>query len=874
MPVVVDKSTGKDISVSSAELPELIRNKRISFKGPDQYLRGPNGELKRYNISTDPNFLKLLETGDFTSPEDVEVKAHIAKKEAEGFVGGAEAAALGAASGLSFGTIPYALSKTGAVPAERQKALKEAHPVLSGIGEIGATIGPLLGPKLLAKGASKIATEFSEEAVKKMTAPKLASSIKTLVRSSGTLVRGADEVAQAAGRRLAAATIAKSILKPGGVGAAATKAATMGAVESSLYATGELIHESALGDRELTAEGLMSSIGPASLIGALTFGAGGAAFHGLSKATSAVGSRIAKKVGLESEDIAAAELSKSQVSTIKALDLLTPQTTTAFKGDTRRLKQALDDVLKMDHPDGSPIIGLTSSRTSNGNRLLQTREHYSEKLNSVYDKLSDLNFPAGATNQELADEIAEKILKPYLKTIDEPGNIEQVRGHIAKLTRSYDELGEIGSVGDNPATAATLQNHRKYLRKVYDLPENKFREMEGTREVEKFIDGKLQELIMKAEKQGVIDSDVFDEFKDARDKFARIATLAKGVEKRLKQRAGHENTGLLDRTSVGGMGPWAAMGAVAGGGVGAGVGLAAREMAIQAAKEIRYRRHSFFAHYHADASKLAGVETESIKGVVKAAKSGVAAAKAILGETKRQAKAVAPSLTALGIAKGSEPTAKEKGKKLAEYSDAIRSQSTELPQRIAQSLDDETGESAPDITQSSIAITQKALEILTDALPPKPNDPSRFMQRPKPWQASDIDAERFLRIAEAVNNPHAEIERAASGDLNLKALQAVKSLYPSLYATAMSAMVEEMYSTTEPIDIRSRAIVGILIDGFDPTQTPDYISMLQKSAQYGEANEAAKESGAGNVTSKALDQVTKSREQMASPLDAITEEVA
>lgn len=147
-----------------------------------------------------------------------------------------EAAALGAANTASVGLVPYALSKSGLVPAKTQRSLEKYNPSATSAGNIAGFVGGMAeGPvNWIGKAGAGI---------------------------SGAVAPG---LSKAAGLLASPETsaIANKILT--GVG----EHAVAGAFEAPLFSAGENLHESALGDPDVTGEKVLTDMGHSAIFGA------------------------------------------------------------------------------------------------------------------------------------------------------------------------------------------------------------------------------------------------------------------------------------------------------------------------------------------------------------------------------------------------------------------------------------------------------------------------------------------------------------------------------------------------------------------------------------------------------------------------------
>lgn len=171
--------------------------------------------------------------GAVAAPAEADVDAFLENARNEekygGTLGGIKAAALGAGTGASFGLSNQFLTKSGLVKSETIKGLMAANPVEYAMGEVGGVVGSAFIPGAnLVKGA--------EIARKGITAGAM--------------------------RLLPEATsLGGQVLQRAGAGAIGS------AAEGALYGAGMLINDQALGDPDLNAEKVMSTLGYSAAFG-------------------------------------------------------------------------------------------------------------------------------------------------------------------------------------------------------------------------------------------------------------------------------------------------------------------------------------------------------------------------------------------------------------------------------------------------------------------------------------------------------------------------------------------------------------------------------------------------------------------------------
>lgn len=313
------------------------------------------------------------------------------------------AAGAAALRGATFGLSDVAADALGY--AQKFKALKEANPVASTIGEIGGTIASAIalpGGGLVG-GAAKVGqvgASLAERAI------------------AGAVVKGAAEAG--------ASTLAKDIAKR--TAAKALTSGTAGFVEGSLYGVGQTISEAALGDPKEAAENLVSNMGLAGLVNGSFMAAGGAfgaivnrkippgmtkaEYLETQQAVSSLRSGLNQAEKEVSEQIAAKPniVSKAGELYLKTLEKFVP-----LSDDTKAiLKPIFEDPAEakalVDFMDNAPEALQQVSETMN--RMVRTTEQSSKFLAVQGRRESISRMPtAYAENVKAGEDIARQTLK-------------------------------------------------------------------------------------------------------------------------------------------------------------------------------------------------------------------------------------------------------------------------------------------------------------------------------------------------------------------------------------------------------------------------------------------------------------------------------
>ena len=201
---------------------------------------------------------------------DVLTDAQVTKARRKEAYGDSEfaAGAAGLARGATLGLSDVALTKTGLVNPETLSGLKEENPLVSTASEVGGNLLPFLVPGGAEVKAGQVAVEAGVAAKAAAAAAKLAPA-----RLASELGHGGAKIAEKAAASIlgdASTGIAESAVRRGlttGFGSA---------LEGAAYGAGTAISEDALGDKELTAESLLTHVGLGALFGGVVGGGMGA----------------------------------------------------------------------------------------------------------------------------------------------------------------------------------------------------------------------------------------------------------------------------------------------------------------------------------------------------------------------------------------------------------------------------------------------------------------------------------------------------------------------------------------------------------------------------------------------------------------------
>jgi hypothetical protein len=289
---VRNNQTGETETLESdSQLPDLVVAGKVSIPNKDYEFESPEGD--KYKVGAQ-GFLGAIKSG-----WKYRDSGTLHREELENKYGNETAKALlyGGLRGASLGISDAILTKTGIAEPEELSAIKEFNPIASGVGEVGATIAPIL----LSGGTGAVG------AISKKMLPTLLN-----------------EGAEYAGKR-AAANITSNVAKN------AVQYGVTGMVDGALMGVGQTVSEAALGDKDFNAEALLTNVGTGALIGGGLGTLGGASFEYIKKASKGALSQAKRKI-IDSLDIPASE--KEALIKQGASDELIERSARIFDEDT------------------------------------------------------------------------------------------------------------------------------------------------------------------------------------------------------------------------------------------------------------------------------------------------------------------------------------------------------------------------------------------------------------------------------------------------------------------------------------------------------------------------------------------------------------
>lgn len=145
----------------------------------------------------------------------------------------------------------------------------------------------------------------------------------------------------------------------------------------------------------------------------------------------------------------------------------------------------------------------------------------------------------------------------------------------------------------------------------------------------------------------------------------------------------------------------------------------------------------------------------------------------------------------------------------------------------------------PMLADKMETLAARRLEFLASKLPKRP-DVGGIPTGPDNWQPSDMEMRTFARYAAAVEDPHAIVDRLADGSVTPEDSEAMRAVYPEMYADIQRQIIESLPSLRESLPYQRRLAMSIFSNvAVDPALDPRVLAVLQGTF----ANEEGSEGG-------------------------------
>lgn len=813
------------------------------------------------------------------------------------------AAALGAARGLSFGLSDVALQKAG-VNQEFLRETKNRNRTASTVGEVGGIALPLL----LSGGTSA----FAQAGAKGVQGAGMAARAAQATRAAGTLPRAVARIGLAAEKKAAEAITKRLASKMAVSGATKEASKTMArliaekaipkgigsAVEGAFYGTGQLISEEALGNVELNAETVMSTIGLGTFLGGAIGGTIGTTGVIANKLRPKGNAKVLGSLGNEVDDVAQASDDVARLSDDSA---------GPFTQEEKFTSQKLADVT----PDELRYYRQNKERIANQPTLKEMPNLYEdgvERLQTMMKQSEDAaseaiaNSNAQMTTKELSDLITAKIddLKGQPSTESTQGAINRLQSYL-KGNVQYDDTGAIvNEVWDGKKIRKFIQGLRKDIRNAYqkneitlkdevvkdlvdmDLNEMLREKVPGLREIMEPYSKMMQTFKGLQKLEGRGGTNWFDQrfIKTLERNYSGFNTgKIKGTAVNKKSwedtvRNFEELTGIKfqeiynDRKVFSRLFPDQVSGRE--------VGTSFENMGRAARQSLRNPQGAITDSFFGAAMNVANkgvnlVKNQAIEGTVGIGSlvNKFAAVEKIIKQQSRTIKDYVKSFVKTGskeqalrgagtsiLLDVSYSPIKDSGDMPKTKKEAYQKRKEELDELVANPtlLVDLMGQNmqnmqlyAPKMAAHATQQLTKAVNFLHSKLPKDEIDNTLLPNKQK-YEPSDEEVASFERYVEAVEDPLSVLDKAQNGTLTEEYIEAIQTVYPQIYQQIQTQIVEDLAELEEDLEYNKKIQLGILFNSqTDVTMTQGFIQMLQQAQSAAQQSEQKPPAGSQSI---------------------------
>lgn len=712
---------------------------------PDAFALSPQGELVRL----DPAQLGLAQgQGYVPLSRDEAERVHQVKTYGDR---GLEAGAAGLARSLTLSGSDVALTASGLVAPETLKGLAEQNKGATLAGELTGVVAPAL------------LTEGGSAAAQGAGAVKTASRARTFLETLAAPARAVSEVGAVA--REAA-------------GGKALGALAQGAAEGGLYGAGSALSESVIEDKPLTAEALLSHVGPAALFG----GVGGATLEGaLGLAASKAPSALEKaSAGLEKLAVRVEESGAgAKVEHLEAaLEKARPQLERGLEEAQAVRRELVDTALT-----GAPARELGD---------------VSGQLRASIDKLAH-DTPA----RSLGDRVLSRLQSGLEKAESAGQQVAAIEGAVATLTQ------RVARGGENLAPLAGVRNQLQATLQSEALwgPAAKIQQEFGARVAAlEQAESKLGSLkasggakaAVKEAAEGdplriqalkdyttaardLVDhaSEASAELPTGRRNIASLRSAAEHVQGAADDAVKASTPGMLEGLEH--FLPHAIQGPLG------MVGHLTRESEVVAQALHR-------------TAKVTGQ-------IAKLVRSGLE------GKTAEGAGLAAGVLSGhhYGTEAGKgEGRADALARHAADHAAIASTPASAMAQRMVDATPT-LGKHLPGVALPLQQKAQQAQQYLAAQMPKTTRQPSGLPGEPK-WQPSEVELMRYERISRAVERPLSILEDLGAGRLSADSVRAVQTIWPELYKQMTTQVSQALAERTERVPYAQRLQLSILLN--------------------------------------------------------------
>lgn len=609
--------------------------------------------------------------------------------------------------------------------------------------------------------------------------------------------------------------------------------ATGSGVEAAFYGAGELASETALGRAELNAENLLSTIGTSAAFGTGAgglFGAASALVPIISKKTGKITGYKNKKVTTE-KGIDAAEDSFFPTNAAK----------TTFRTQNPGLRENLPDYL---------VNRLGLSRWDGNVKKLEqanikAKKNIASELTDTVKELDSISKAKGLykSGDEVVSEVTKKLNNYKNKFIDSTDKDAK------KILKIYeDKIKTLEK--DFKGKKLNISDLQKQKQLYDDLASHtkEFQKMSAKEKANITVANAFRDSMYASANK--LDETLGNSLKKLNDEYRLQLIGAKQLPKLADKKSNAAFLGVKDLLLV------TALGGAAGAAVDEpGLGAAALLGKKYFASDLRRRMQV-----------LSSVERAN-KKVSKKISSGV---KNFFEKGK---KITIPTSTNILLNTTFSPSGKKPKKETKKQAfQRVKKELTKLvndPNMLIEHLvknNLRVTAAAPQTAEQVNEVLIRSINFLQEKMPKNNANLGtvQLLTKDKKFQPSTIDLAKFERYVEGVEKPLSILDDLESGRLSREKIEAVRMVYPDLYARIQQETMQYVSENAESLSYPKRLQLGILLEiPADTSLVPDNMQKLQQTfADEAEQQAAEAQSGAITTTQGGLENLNFAESEM------------
>jgi hypothetical protein len=117
---------------------------------------------------------------------------------------------------------------------------------------------------------------------------------------------------------------------------------------------------------------------------------------------------------------------------------------------------------------------------------------------------------------------------------------------------------------------------------------------------------------------------------------------------------------------------------------------------------------------------------------------------------------------------------------------------------------------APGVAASYTSAASRGAAFLASVIPKPPPSSSLTPQHEK-WKPNPVEAARFARFAQAVDDPLSVVDDLNKGKINREGIEAIRTVYPVMFATIQNRVADELAKLEKPLPYSKQVELSVLL---------------------------------------------------------------